>query len=35
MWNDPDLNIQWNVSDPLVSEKDNGYTPFNEFNSPF
>jgi dTDP-4-dehydrorhamnose 3,5-epimerase len=24
-WNDPDLNISWGVSAPLVSEKDAGY----------
>ena len=22
-WNDPDLNIKWNVKDPVISEKDN------------
>lgn len=22
MWNDPDLNIQWGITDPILSEKD-------------
>ena len=22
LWNDPDLNIDWGVTDPIVSEKD-------------
>ena len=25
-WNDPDLGIQWNVANPLISEKDSRYS---------
>ncbi len=35
LWNDSDLNIHWNVSHPLLSEKDLEGTPFKEFVSPF
>lgn len=35
MWNDPDLNINWGISDPILSDKDAHYLPFNEFKSPF
>jgi dTDP-4-dehydrorhamnose 3,5-epimerase len=35
MWNDPDLNIDWGVADPILSEKDTAYVRFAEFNSPF
>ena len=35
LWNDTDLNINWNVKDPLLSEKDLAGTIFKEFNSPF
>ena len=35
LWNDSDLNIHWNVSHPLLSEKDLEGTPFNKFVSPF
>jgi dTDP-4-dehydrorhamnose 3,5-epimerase len=34
-WNDPDLNIDWGVADPLVSEKDQLLPFFREFKSPF
>jgi dTDP-4-dehydrorhamnose 3,5-epimerase len=34
-WNDPDLNIDWGVTDPLVSEKDQKLPFFKEFDSPF
>ena len=34
-WNDPMLNIQWGVKQPLVSEKDMQSPPFEEFVSPF
>lgn len=35
LWNDPDLNIQWNIPDPIVSEKDSQGMLFKNFNSPF
>lgn len=35
LWNDLDLNINWNVSNPILSEKDLVGTPFKEFKSPF
>lgn len=35
IWNDPDLAIDWGVSDPLVSEKDQEAKLFKDFNSPF
>lgn len=35
LWNDSHLNINWNVSNPILSEKDLIGTPFKEFNSPF
>lgn len=35
LWNDSDLNINWNVSNPMLSEKDLVGTIFKEFNSPF
>ena len=35
LWNDADLNIDWNVTNPLLSEKDLIGTIFKEFNSPF
>jgi dTDP-4-dehydrorhamnose 3,5-epimerase len=35
LWNDSNLNIDWNVSNPILSEKDLIGTPFNDFNSPF
>lgn len=35
LWNDPDLNINWNISNPILSEKDLNGTPFAEFKSPF
>ena len=25
IWNDPDLAIQWDISDPILSDKDSGY----------
>jgi len=30
IWNDPDLNINWGVSDPIVSEKDQILKPLRE-----
>jgi dTDP-4-dehydrorhamnose 3,5-epimerase len=35
LWNDKDINIQWNIENPIVSEKDIQLAPFNSFNSPF
>ncbi len=35
LWNDRELNIQWNVDSPVVSEKDTKYQPFSLFISPF
>ncbi len=35
LWNDTDLNINWNVSNPILSEKDLIATPFKNFESPF
>ena len=34
-WNDPDLNIDWGISSPIVSEKDMKATLFSDFNSNF
>ncbi len=30
-WNDPDLNIDWGIKEPLVSEKDQELPSFKEF----
>ena len=35
LWNDTDLNINWNVENPILSEKDLTGTKFKEFESPF
>jgi dTDP-4-dehydrorhamnose 3,5-epimerase len=35
VWNDPDLNIQWNEENPLVSEKDAILSFLKDLNSPF
>lgn len=35
LWNDKELNIQWNIKEPLLSEKDLVGTPFKTFVSPF
>ncbi|HOY50002.1 MAG TPA: dTDP-4-dehydrorhamnose 3,5-epimerase [Flavobacteriales bacterium] len=35
LWNDSDLNIEWNVENPILSEKDKVNTLFRDFNSPF
>lgn len=34
-WNDPDLNIQWGIDDPIMSEKDKIFKSFKDFVSPF
>ncbi|MBI3519960.1 MAG: dTDP-4-dehydrorhamnose 3,5-epimerase [Bacteroidetes bacterium] len=35
LWNDADLKINWNVTNPVLSEKDIAGTPFKDFVSPF
>ena len=35
LWNDPELNIQWNFSAPTLSEKDQQAPLFRDFVSPF
>ncbi|HPQ08875.1 MAG TPA: dTDP-4-dehydrorhamnose 3,5-epimerase [Bacteroidia bacterium] len=35
LWNDPDLNINWNVQNPVLSEKDKNGKLFCDFISPF
>lgn len=35
MWNDPDLNINWNIMNPILSEKDKANENFSGFCSPF
>lgn len=30
IWNDPDLNINWGITDPIVSEKDQELKPLRE-----
>ncbi|TNE78631.1 MAG: dTDP-4-dehydrorhamnose 3,5-epimerase [Bacteroidetes bacterium] len=35
LWNDPDLNIDWKVANPILSEKDQLNTRFKDFQSPF
>lgn len=34
-WNDPDLNIDWNITDPILSEKDKISPLFKDFKSSF
>ncbi|MBU2553458.1 MAG: dTDP-4-dehydrorhamnose 3,5-epimerase [Bacteroidales bacterium] len=34
-WNDPDLNIDWRIKDPILSEKDMISPLFKDFKSPF
>jgi dTDP-4-dehydrorhamnose 3,5-epimerase len=34
-WNDPDLNIDWGIADPFVSERDTKAPPFSTLNFPF
>ena len=31
LWNDPDLGIDWPVTDPLLSDKDRGGRPLSQF----
>jgi len=35
LWNDPDLNINWKINDPLLSEKDKVCPRFKELESRF
>jgi dTDP-4-dehydrorhamnose 3,5-epimerase len=35
IWNDPDLNINWPIENPVLSEKDAKLQKFREFISPF
>ena len=35
LWNDQELNIDWNAEGPIVSEKDQIAAPFNQFKSQF
>lgn len=35
MWNDPDLNIDWRVENPVLSEKDTQNEHFKDFKSKF
>jgi len=35
LWNDPDLNIDWKISDPILSDKDKIAPLFKDFISPF
>ncbi|CAG5078166.1 dTDP-4-dehydrorhamnose 3,5-epimerase [Parvicella tangerina] len=35
MWNDADLNIDWGIEDPIISEKDQNGELFKDFKSPF
>lgn len=35
LWNDPDLNIDWKCTNPLISEKDKEGILFKDFKSPF
>jgi dTDP-4-dehydrorhamnose 3,5-epimerase len=35
IWNDPDLDIDWNIENPLVSEKDTKAPLFRDFESQF
>ena len=35
LWNDGDLSINWDVADPVISEKDRVSPRFREFVSPF
>jgi dTDP-4-dehydrorhamnose 3,5-epimerase len=35
LWNDPTLNIDWELENPIISEKDKSGTLFTKFDSPF
>ena len=35
LWNDPTLNIDWEIDDPVIAEKDTKAPLFENFDSPF
>lgn len=35
IWNDADLNINWGIDNPVISEKDAAVGTFKDFDSPF
>ncbi len=35
LWNDPDININWNIKNPILSEKDKISPLFKNFETPF
>lgn len=35
LWNDPDLNIDWGIKNPILSDKDKESQLFKDFESPF
>ena len=35
LWNDENLNIEWGIENPIISEKDKKATKFQDLNSPF
>jgi dTDP-4-dehydrorhamnose 3,5-epimerase len=35
LWNDPDININWGIGNPIISDRDKAAPGFREFNSPF
>ena len=35
LWNDPDINIEWNIKNPILSEKDKVSPLFKNFETPF
>ena len=35
LWNDPDINIEWNIKNPILSEKDKISPLFKNFETPF
>ena len=35
LWNDPDINIEWNIENPILSDKDKISPLFKNFESPF
>jgi dTDP-4-dehydrorhamnose 3,5-epimerase len=34
-WNDPELNIDWGIANPILSERDQAAASFQAFDSPF